>query len=481
MTRSQLIFDNLLVALIYVVSARIGQLFAIEPGNVTSVWIPSGLMIALVLHKGKHVWPGVFLGAFVGNIWAYFNTETISAALSAIAAATFNGIGDVICCVLMAHLIVLKTNTHYPFTTIYQFFIYSMFAVLAGPLVSAILGPGALFAFGFISEGKLFEIFVTWFIGDATGAMIFGPLLLSWLNPEPFKTHYQKTKLLALSTFSILVTATIFDLLTVPRAVYILSVLLFPVALFTIMYNGQRTVFTIQTLVAATAVYATSNQLGPFVSFSGNQSLIQLQLFIAAFSMVMFTIAIIVFKQHKSSEELELKKEELENLYRLDQLTNTWNRYRITEFIELELSRFQRNNRPFGVIMLDIDNFKSINDHYGHSDGDKILVEMSDLIRVHIREADLFGRWGGEEFIIVATDSNTESLKVLAEKIRTIIDQHNFRLSIKVSISLGITLSRAKDEIMNLIDRADEALYQCKKQGKNRVCLSESDCQSLNT
>lgn len=472
MPRSKLLFDGLLVALVYVVSARVGQLFAIDPGNVTPVWIPSGLMIALVLHMGRHIWPGVFLGAFIGNIWVYFSAESITMALSAIAAASFNGIGDVLCCVGMAQVIANKTQTRYPLTNVSHFFTYFVYAVVVGPLISAVFGVGGLCMFGHIDNSQFLEVLSTWFIGDASGAMLFGPLLLSWLQAEPLKNNFTRIKLLALSAYAVCITAGLVDIVSLSWLLYVMAILLSPIALFAILHNGQRTVFTVQTLVAATAVFATANRYGPFVSDDGNQSLMGLQVFIVAFSLVMFSMAILVFQQQKSSQLLQAKKDVLEDLYRKDQLTQIWNRYRITEFIEVELSRMQRHQRSFGLIMLDVDNFKAINDQHGHAVGDKALVELCSLISLHVRDLDLFGRWGGEEFMIVATDTNEKSLMQLAEKIRALVEEHAFQDGHRISVSLGATLSEQGDSIMQIVDRADEALYQSKKAGKNQVTLA---------
>ncbi len=106
------VIETLWVAILYVLSARIGQSLTIEPGNVTPVWIPFGLMIALALKRGPQIWVGVFLGAFAGNAWAYFTltslTASITASITAIFAGVMNGIGDVLSTVLMVTYWVIK-------------------------------------------------------------------------------------------------------------------------------------------------------------------------------------------------------------------------------------------------------------------------------------------------------------------------------------------------------------------------------------
>lgn len=237
--------------------------------------------------------------------------------------------------------------------------------------------------------------------------------------------------------------------------------------LFTVLYSGHKTAFSLLALVASLAVYTTSIGLGPFGNDGINVALLELQGFIAFFSLNIYVIAIFIYDKQKTSADLAIQKAALEQLYRQDPLTQTWNRYRIKEFIDTELARFERSQRPFGLILFDIDNFKHINDQYGHLQGDQVLINLCKLVKEHIRDVDLFGRWGGEEFIIVVTETN--SLRALAEKIRQLVATHDFELPEPVTISLGVTKAQKDDTPLLILDRADEALYQSKQQGKNQA------------
>jgi diguanylate cyclase (GGDEF)-like protein len=455
----------LLIAALYIVAARVGQYFAIDPGNVTPVWIPSGLMIALALKYGKAIWPGVFIGAFSGNIWAYFSLTPIETGLYAIAAASLNGIGDVICCVVMAQIIITKTNTHYPFTQTRHFLWFLALAVIAGPLASAAFGIAGLVIFGFLAQDQAINAFTTWFIGDATGAMIFGPLLSAWLTKE--NKNLNPYYFLCLMGFCTLITTLLFGLIDFGFWLNALALLLLPAALFIVLYSGHKTAFSLLALVASLAVYTTSIGLGPFRNGGINVALMELQGFITFFSLSIYVIAIFIYDKQKTSSDLAIQKAALEQLYRQDPLTQTWNRYRIKEFIDTELSRFERSLRPFGLILFDIDDFKRINDQHGHLQGDRVLITLCRLVKEHTREVDLFGRWGGEEFIVVVTE--TSSLGALTEKIRLLVASHDFELPEPVTISLGVTTAQKDDTPLLILDRADEALYQSKQHGKNQA------------
>jgi len=139
------------------------------------------------------------------------------------------------------------------------------------------------------------------------------------------------------------------------------------------------------------------------------------------------------------------------------------------------MSRFIRHHHAFSIFMLDIDNFKKVNDTYGHDVGDYVIKEVADLIRKATRGSDYFGRWGGEEFIIMSPDSDLEGRCILAEKIVKLIDGHSFEKVGNVTISLGVSTSIESDKDMDdIVKRADHALYQAKHDGKNQYQVADS-------
>ncbi|MEE4243772.1 MAG: diguanylate cyclase [Kangiellaceae bacterium] len=458
----------ILVAAIYIVTALVGQQFAISPGNVTPVWLPSGIMVALTLYLGNRIWPGVFLGAFIGNSWAYFSPEFC---YNTVAAAFLNGAGDVLSTVLMANLIATRTNTSNPFTKLPHLLWYVLYAVIIGSLISAVFGTVGLTYFGIVPAEKFSTIFSTWAIGDATGALIFGPLVIAWLNKEKFKQQYYNTVFIALVIVTSLITLFIFEILVPVYWITLLSLVLIPAILFTTIYYGQRIVFTLLTTISSIAVYSTSIGKGPFVAYNQELSLLLLQIFIGIFSLVLYVIALITYKQSSDTAVLKLQKNLLEKLYRQDALTGLWNRYRISEQINHELSLFERSGKPFGLILLDIDDFKKINDQYGHLTGDKILKGISSAIHLNIRSSDLLGRWGGEEFLIIIPDTSDENILVLMEKVRESIAATVFDENIRLTVSLGATVSKLNDTETSMTQRADRALYYAKEHGKNQSTI----------
>lgn len=166
--------------------------------------------------------------------------------------------------------------------------------------------------------------------------------------------------------------------------------------------------------------------------------------------------------------------EEIYRLTILDGLTQIHNQRYLTEFLDREVVRSQRHNRPLSVLMLDIDKFKTINDTYGHLCGDFVLRELADVIRVTMRKEDLFARSGGEEFVIVLVEANRDEAMSVAERVRKAVAEHQFHfeaqpLHLTISIGVATTSGDLAMNSSNLLKLADENLYTAKRTGRDRV------------
>lgn len=160
---------------------------------------------------------------------------------------------------------------------------------------------------------------------------------------------------------------------------------------------------------------------------------------------------------------------ELTNLAMTDNLTKLSNRAKFYEVIERETERFRRHNQPLSILLFDIDGFKSINDTYGHNVGDEALKSLTKLVGAQLREVDYFVRWGGDEFIIVAPDTDIEKAVALAERARKVVEMHRFQTIGNYTITFSVAQFQASDTVDSFIKRADRGLYRAKEAGKNRV------------
>lgn len=170
--------------------------------------------------------------------------------------------------------------------------------------------------------------------------------------------------------------------------------------------------------------------------------------------------------------EIRQLNHRLEHLATSDHLTGLWNRYRMEEVIGQEVSVAARYGRPCALVMFDIDHFKRFNDTWGHDAGDEVLVTVARTVSAFMRDADLAGRWGGEEFIVLATNTGLEGATQLAERLRAAIAALEVRDYGSVTASFGVAVHREGDQSRDLVKRADQALYVAKAGGRNRVEVS---------
>lgn len=177
-------------------------------------------------------------------------------------------------------------------------------------------------------------------------------------------------------------------------------------------------------------------------------------------------------ERNKTAEMLENANVLLLKQANTDILTGIPNRQKGSEQLLLEIQRAERYGTALSLIMFDLDRFKQINDVFGHGVGDKVLTYTSTLVVSIIRTNDLVARWGGEEFIVIVPGTNLNEAFVLAEKLRSSIEQNQFQQADSVTCSFGVTTFHGGDTPDTFVKRADEAMYQAKRAGRNRVELS---------
>ncbi|MFY4782317.1 diguanylate cyclase [Aliarcobacter butzleri] len=164
-------------------------------------------------------------------------------------------------------------------------------------------------------------------------------------------------------------------------------------------------------------------------------------------------------------------KMELEKMASIDKLTDIYNRRMIDQFLQVEIEIASRHNEELSLMIIDIDHFKHVNDNYGHLVGDMVLSQLSKIISDNLRNSDIFGRYGGEEFLIICPKTNKDGAFILAEKLRIIVNDFTFDEVGHKTVSIGIAEFQTNDTIETLFKKADEALYEAKNSGRNRVCV----------
>jgi diguanylate cyclase (GGDEF)-like protein len=191
-----------------------------------------------------------------------------------------------------------------------------------------------------------------------------------------------------------------------------------------------------------------------------------INLFFSLFISVIITL-IITYMIKKYNKRLEY-------LADIDLLTNINNRRVFTLKLEHSMLLHQRHNQSLCLLFLDIDNFKDVNDNFGHIIGDKVLTRIADILKTNIRKSDLLARWGGEEFVIAYVNSSIEDSIAVTEKLKSLIENDYILKNLNESIitaSFGLTILKKEDTMDDLVNRADMAMYESKNNGKNRISI----------
>lgn len=184
--------------------------------------------------------------------------------------------------------------------------------------------------------------------------------------------------------------------------------------------------------------------------------------------------AVEFFSDNSQKTTLLQQIEELKELALIDSLTHLGNRRYIEMCLHTRLAEFMRNDIPFGILFLDVDNFKRVNDTYGHDMGDRVLSMIAETLLRNSRTMDIYGRLGGEELVGIIRVNDSQQLETQAERIRMLIENSYLihqEKKIQITVSIGATMAVADDTLESLIARSDNLMYESKRNGKNRVTL----------
>lgn len=207
----------------------------------------------------------------------------------------------------------------------------------------------------------------------------------------------------------------------------------------------------------------------------------KVMMFDKTFSLAAFSISISKVNYNSQNSYLltlsnitqqEIEKKEIEHQAYYDGLTNVFNRNKFNELFEIELRKAKRYKIPSCVAIIDIDHFKKFNDTYGHLIGDEVLISLANEVNNHVRETDTFARWGGEEFTILFSNTTIDIANSVSQKVRKRIESLEHKVAGNITASFGLTSYKDDDTIETMFKRCDDALYEAKENGRNRVEIS---------
>lgn len=184
--------------------------------------------------------------------------------------------------------------------------------------------------------------------------------------------------------------------------------------------------------------------------------------------------AVEIFSDNSRQKDESLKAQVLERQALMDPVTGLGNRRYCEQALEDMMKEHRRQKRAFGVLIVDLDRFKDVNDRHGHAVGDDVLRMVGRTLSQNMRGLDCLGRWGGEEFLLLVADVDEEMLFFVAERCRALVEQSYLNVNadrVRVTISVGGTLSKPLDDALSVVKRADQNLYLSKERGRNRVTV----------
>ena len=222
-------------------------------------------------------------------------------------------------------------------------------------------------------------------------------------------------------------------------------------------------VFSVVTLVVGASYY--------FYSIIHKQAAVNFSILLQFYFASVFYIAVLYLVARIKERYISEREaaSDMSKLAMTDPLTQIHNRLILTRLLKDELNRVERYGSPLSVLLFDLDNFKTINDTLGHNMGDIILREVAHLLRQQIRTSDPFGRWGGDEFLCLVTNTDSSQAVELADRLRAALHRFRFTENCKVTASFGVTTYQKGDTSESLIRRADLGLYKAKGNGRDRV------------
>ena len=433
-----------LVAAAYFAAGRLGLSIAVAYPSSTAVWPPSGIALAAFLVLGFRVWPGVALGALLVNLTT---AGSIGTSVAIAAGNTLEGLAG-------AYLVLRWANGARCFDRVQDTL---KFAFLAGPVstvISSTTGTTALVLGGFGRWLDYKPIWLTWWLGDQAGVLIIGPLLLLWSANFQLRWSWPRLSELAILLIGLLITAEIvFGPLA--RQGYPLEYLAIPFLVWAALRFGPREAATVSLLLAGVAIRGTLHGLGPFSVGTKSESLLLLQAFMSIVAVMTLTLAVLTAERTRADEQIR-------SLAVTDPLTGLANYRKLIDVLDLEIKRFGRTGRPFSILLLDMDGLKAINDGFGHLVGSRALCRLGHILRVHCRDIDTAGRYGGDEFVLVIPETGRKQALQVAQRIQQRVLEDEERPAISVSFGTAV-YPRDGETRDELLEAADRALYQMKR------------------
>jgi diguanylate cyclase (GGDEF)-like protein len=456
---SRLAKDALLalaLAAIYFIVGKLGLKLAYVHPSATAVWPPTGIALVAFLMLGYRVWPGIFLGALLANLTT---AGSLPVCLGIAAGNTLEGL-------LGCYFLNRFAGGETAFDSAKGLLRFLLLAALLSTAVSATLGAVSLSLGGFASWSNFRAIWLTWWLGDAVGDLLVAPLLVLWSARPQLKWNRVRLLevVLLLGYLFVAGQITFGSLLPISSKNYPLEFLCVPALIWAAFRFRPRRAHLASCLLAAIAIRGTVLGFGPFVRPSLNESLLLAQAFTGVMALMTLLLATVVEEHMRAAEQLR-------EMAVTDPLTGLANYRKLLDVLDAEVKRSDRTNRPFAVLLLDLDGLKKINDLHGHLVGSRALCRLAGILRSHCRTTDTAARYGGDEFAVILPEAGSRAAEQVAERISRELASETERPELSVSIGSAVFPADGRS-VDDLLRAADAALYRMKfraRGGRDRV------------
>ena len=457
----------------YCFTGGVGLLLAIPPGYATAVWPPSGIALAGLLLWGPRVWPGIWLGSFLVNVWVALTATNAEINVASLAVAASIGVGSTLQALLGASLLQRWVGVGRLFECGPTLLAFTAIEALCCCLAPT-WGVTSLRLAGVVDVAAYFDSWWTWWLGDLIGVLVMTPVLLTWrqllhIDRRPWQVA---ESIGSLALLAVLTTLVFVGPSPLGGGAYPLSFLPLPCLVWIAGRSKPGGVALATGLMSAIAVAATCNGIGPFARDTTSESLLFLQGFTGLTTIMALTLAAAVTGHKQSETSLRKLSAELRQQAHTDELTGLRNRRGFLLLADQAERLARRTRVRCLLVFVDLDGLKHVNDTQGHRAGDALIVDAARVLTKVFRKSDVIARLGGDEFAVLTLVDDTDSAVAVSKRLQAEIDEFNQQAgrSFHLSMSFGIEeLPSATDVSLEvLISRADRAMYGQKREHMQR-------------
>ncbi len=486
-----------LIGLAYYACAWFSVHKTVTPEGIAIIWLPNAVVLAAFLLSPGRQWAMIASVVLVAELLADWPHFPLWACL-------VFGIINITESAVAAGLIRRYVPDRFDFSRLAHGIYFLLFGPLLAAAVAALAGAAVYLILGRADTSYL-ALWRLWWLGDALGLLLLTPLIIMGVRSQWGKLNSTLTKgtvfeAVILGSLVVIVGLQVFmPVEPFATGFRLTPILLMPLAIWSaIRFHVTGATLTV-TAIAILAVTHLTLGLSPYPQVSPQHTVWLVQEYLIILAIMSYGLALLIqelldqrrllLKQKgalrtqnrrlsrrvaERTQELEQANQQLQQLASTDHLTQLLNRRVFEELASRELQRRKHAGLSLVLLIFDIDNFKRINDEYGHEMGDEVLRQIATPVSRCIRPLDLCARTGGEEFSVLLPDlSESEALQV-AERIRTtlsglVVSRRDYLISITVSV--GLAVWNGHDDLEELMHQADTALYQAKRQGRNQVAV----------